>query len=86
MTRSPTRITVTNNGPSDTDGPITLEDTVPTGMTYDSVSGDGWTCSVEARIVTCDHEDGIVDGGSLTLALTFDVGSRCRPGRRRTTS
>ncbi|AXT86367.1 hypothetical protein C6I20_15080 [Aeromicrobium sp. A1-2] len=72
-------VIVTNNGPSDTAGLITVEDTVPAGMTYNSVSGAGWTCSVDAGTVSCENLGGIVDGGSLTLALKFDVGVNAGP-------
>ena len=72
-------VTVTNNGPSDTAGPITVEDTVPTGMSYASVSGTGWTCDESAGTVECTHAGGIVDGGTLTFELTFDVAEDAGP-------
>jgi uncharacterized repeat protein (TIGR01451 family)/fimbrial isopeptide formation D2 family protein len=72
-------VKVTNNGPSDTAGPIVVEDTVPTGMTYKSVSGTGWSCAEKAGTVTCTHEDGLVDGASRSLDLTFDVAAKAGP-------
>ncbi len=66
-------ITVKNNGPSDTAGPIVVKDTVPAGMTYSSVSGAGWACGETGGTVTCEHQGGLTDGQSRSLDLTFDV-------------
>lgn len=72
-------VMVTNDGPSDTAGPIVVEDTVPTGMTYDSVSGAGWTCAVAAGTVTCTHAGGLVDQAASSFDLTFDVADTAGP-------
>ncbi|MFC5676780.1 isopeptide-forming domain-containing fimbrial protein [Aeromicrobium endophyticum] len=72
-------VKVTNEGPSDTAGPIVVKDTVPTGMTYKSTSGAGWSCEEKAGTVTCTHEDGLVDGASRSLQLTFDVKADAGP-------
>ncbi len=45
-------IAVTNNGPNNASS-ITVTDTLPTNMTYQSVSGSGWSCSRVGQVVTC---------------------------------
>ena len=75
-------LTVTNHGPSDSDGPILVEDTVPTGMTYDSLAGTDaadWTCDEDAGIVTCTHADTMVDDESSSFQLVFDIGIGAGP-------
>jgi uncharacterized repeat protein (TIGR01451 family) len=46
---------VTNNGPSDNPGPITVTDNLPRGTEYVSAGGTGWTCEGAARAFTCTH-------------------------------
>lgn len=58
------RLAVTNRGPSDAAGPLTITDTLPEGFTYRSVvSGAGWTCGVEdadaPRVLTCELAGGL---------------------------
>jgi uncharacterized repeat protein (TIGR01451 family)/fimbrial isopeptide formation D2 family protein/LPXTG-motif cell wall-anchored protein len=75
-------LTVTNHGPSDSDGPIVVEDTVPTGMTYDSLAGTDaadWSCDEDAGVVTCTHADTMVDDQQSSLQLVFDVGTGAGP-------
>ena len=46
-------LTVTNNGPSSTGGPIVVTDAVPAGTSYVSATGTGWTCDEDDDLVTC---------------------------------
>jgi hypothetical protein len=48
-------LTVSNAGPDTTVGPITLVDTLPTGVTYVSGTGTGWTFSVSGQTVTMTY-------------------------------
>ena len=48
---------VTNHGPSDSAGPITVTDDLPTGTTYVSAAGNGWTCG-EAGVTVTLHAGG----------------------------
>jgi len=48
-------ITVTNSGQSATTGAITVTDTLPTGLSYVSGSGTGWSCSAVGQAVTCTN-------------------------------
>ncbi|MDI1288791.1 MAG: isopeptide-forming domain-containing fimbrial protein, partial [bacterium] len=43
---------VRNLGPSDAVGPITVVDTLPTGLTYIS-AGSSWSCSPVGQVITC---------------------------------
>ncbi len=70
-------ISVTDHGPSDAAGPITVTDTLPTGLTYvSSASADGFTCGASGQDVTCatDSSVGLPVGDTITLTLTVDVG------------
>jgi uncharacterized repeat protein (TIGR01451 family) len=69
-------IVVHNNGPDATTGTNTVTDTLPSGLTYVSASGSGWTCSPNGQVVTCGNATSISNGGnSPTLALTVAVSS-----------
>jgi len=45
-------IQVTNNGPN-TATSLSMTDTLPAGLTYNSASGTGWTCGFATGTVTC---------------------------------
>lgn len=45
-------VTVTNNGPSAAN-PVTVVDTLPTGLSFVSMAGTGFTCAAVAQVVTC---------------------------------
>ncbi|WP_435745934.1 LPXTG cell wall anchor domain-containing protein [Nocardioides sp. SYSU DS0663] len=65
---------VVNNGPSDAAGPITVTDTLPDELTYDSAaSTDGWTCSATGQDVTCSLAGGLANGGTSSFTLTVDI-------------
>jgi fimbrial isopeptide formation D2 family protein/uncharacterized repeat protein (TIGR01451 family) len=70
--------TVTNAGPSDAPGPVTVTDTLPTGEGYVSSAGTGWSCAAVLQVVTCRLAGGLVAGTtdsalSLTVAVAPDV-------------
>ena len=46
-------LTIRNVGTVATSGTITLVDTLPTGLTFQSASGGGFSCNAAANIVTC---------------------------------
>jgi uncharacterized repeat protein (TIGR01451 family) len=55
-------------------GPISVDDTLPTGMTFASAAGEGWSCSAVGQIVTCTHPGPLAPGASLPdLLLTVNV-------------
>jgi fimbrial isopeptide formation D2 family protein/uncharacterized repeat protein (TIGR01451 family) len=66
--------TITNNGPSDAAGPLTLTDPLPAGETFVSVSA-GWTCNLVAGTEVCTDPTGIANGGTDTLSMTVALAS-----------
>lgn len=66
-------ITVTNVGSGPTHGPIVVTDTLPTGLTFVSGTGPGWTCSAALQIVTCTNPGPLAPGASTTITLTVSV-------------
>ncbi|MGC9962351.1 MAG: Ig-like domain-containing protein, partial [Acidimicrobiales bacterium] len=71
-------ISVTDNGPQDAAGPITVTDDLPTGLSYvSSSSAGGFTCSAIGQVVTCATPDdvGLPNGQTISLDLTVAVAS-----------
>ncbi|MEU0599927.1 DUF11 domain-containing protein [Streptomyces sp. NPDC006393] len=72
-------LTVSNaSAAGTTGGPVTVTDTLPAGVTYNSASsgGPGWTCSESAGTVTCTRSDPLAPGDSYPpLALSVNVTS-----------
>ena len=73
-------ITVTNNGPTTTSGTTTVTDTLPTGETYVSATGTGWSCSAVGQAVTCTSTAAVVNAASfnpitLTVAVATSAGT-----------
>jgi len=67
-------IVVTNNGPNSEPGPITVVDTLPSGLSFVSASGSGWSCSASGQTVTCTRTGSIASGASApALVLTVAV-------------
>lgn len=64
-------ITATNTGPDTTTGTITVIDTLPTGLSYVSYTGTGWTCNASGQTVTCTHASGSsIPSLTLTVAVS----------------
>ena len=76
-------ITVCNDG----DGtcrpdPVTVVDELPTGLSYVSDSGSGWSCTETGGVVTCEHPQsgGLAPGDCLpTLTLEVELEERDEP-------
>jgi uncharacterized repeat protein (TIGR01451 family)/fimbrial isopeptide formation D2 family protein len=64
---------VTNHGPSSADGPITVTDTLPTGMSFVSGTGVDWTCSAIAQVVTCVNPNSLANGAMTTITLIVTI-------------
>jgi uncharacterized repeat protein (TIGR01451 family) len=58
-------LTVSNAGPNQEDGPITVTDTLPSGFSSPSGSGPGWTCATSGLTVTCTYPNPLAAGASL---------------------
>lgn len=65
-------LTVTNHGDAATDLPITITDTIPTGLNFVSATGPGWTCVPSLPNVACTFS-GQVTAGASTGAVTLKV-------------
>lgn len=69
-------IEVENIGDAATVGTTTVTDTLPEGLTYESASGAGWTCSAVGQEVTCTRAASIPAGAAappITLTVTASV-------------
>jgi uncharacterized repeat protein (TIGR01451 family)/fimbrial isopeptide formation D2 family protein len=73
-------LAVSDGGPSDAAGPVTLTDTLPGGESYVSATGTGWSCGVSLGTVTCTHAGSIVAGAAASVVtLTVDLASDVLP-------
>lgn len=72
-------LTVTNSGPSPTDGtPVTVTDVLDPGVSLVSLAGAGWTCDTSnAPTLTCTRADVLPPGQAYPpLTLTEKLGAR----------
>jgi uncharacterized repeat protein (TIGR01451 family) len=71
-------IEVENVGDATTVGTVTVSDTLPQGLTVDTVSGTGWTCSITpptpSRDFTCTRSQGLAPGNAYpVISLRADT-------------
>jgi uncharacterized repeat protein (TIGR01451 family) len=66
-------LTVTNAGPTEDPGPLTVSDLLPTGLGFVSATGLGWDCTGAAQQVTCDRTTALAVGASTVITLVVDV-------------
>jgi len=64
-------INVSNVGTAASSGTTTVTTPIPSGMTYTSASGTGWTCSQVANDVVCTNPNSIAVAGNSPYSLTF---------------
>ncbi|MFK8017778.1 MAG: hypothetical protein AB8G17_20310 [Gammaproteobacteria bacterium] len=65
------RIVVSNAGPSDEANPVTVTDVLPSGLTFVSAQGAGWSCAAAGQTVTCTNSAPLADGQTYPdLVLT----------------
>jgi uncharacterized repeat protein (TIGR01451 family) len=71
-------LTIQNIGDADCQTPLTVTDSMPTGVTYDSTPSSNWGCSTTSTNpdeVECTYNgQPLADGDSLTLELEAQVG------------
>jgi uncharacterized repeat protein (TIGR01451 family) len=72
-------LAVTDNGPSDAAGPVSLTDTLPAGETYVGATGTDWSCSASSGTVTCTHATAITDASETAVTLTVLLASDVLP-------
>jgi len=63
------RLTVDNRGTLATQGPVTVEDVLPAGLTPLGASGEGWDCQIAGQTVTCVNDTVVEPGGMLPEIL-----------------
>ena len=70
-------LTVSNDAAaSDDTGTITVNDTLPAGLSYVNAAGAGWTCGATGQDVTCTNPGPLAAGNSLpdiTLEVLVDA-------------
>ena len=55
-------------------GVVTMNDTLPLGLTPASASGTGWTCSIASQTVSCVRSDALTAGAAYpSIALNVSV-------------
>jgi uncharacterized repeat protein (TIGR01451 family) len=80
-------LTVVNGGPQSAAGTITVTDILPTGLSYVSATGTGWTCSNSSGTVTCTRAGPVTSGTTLpAITLTVAVGAAAAPSVTNTAS
>jgi len=72
-------LTVTNVGTTATGGTITVTDTLPTGLTFVSGTGTGWTCGAAGQAVTCTNPGPLAPTASSAVTLVVPVGTAALP-------
>ena len=66
----------TNNEP----GPIIVTDSLPVGLSFNSVTGVGWSCGAVGQDVTCTHPGPLNAGAALAdISLSVSVGASAVP-------
>lgn len=65
-------LVVTNFGSVSENGLITVTETLPVGLSFNSFSGSGWSCSASVQIVTCTRT-GLASNASATVTITANV-------------
>ncbi|MGB8354598.1 MAG: IPTL-CTERM sorting domain-containing protein [Chthoniobacteraceae bacterium] len=67
-------IYASNNGTSATTQPVTVTETLPSGFTFSSASGSGWSAGASGQTVTATYSGAIAPGtGAPPLTITFSV-------------
>jgi uncharacterized repeat protein (TIGR01451 family) len=72
-------LTVRNNGPSSASGPLVVSDTLPSGLSFVSGTGTGWTCSALSGVVTCDNPGPLANATNSVITLTVGVTAPAAP-------
>ncbi len=72
---------VRNGGPSVAAAPITVVDTLPTGLTFVRATGTGWACGAVGQVVTCTSATDVAALGSLPpIELVATLGPEAEAG------
>jgi uncharacterized repeat protein (TIGR01451 family) len=67
-------ITVSNVGLAPTSGPVTVDDTLPTGLVPTGAAGTNWSCSIASPTVSCTNLTVLSPGASYApITITVNV-------------
>ena len=64
---------ITNNGPDATTATVTVNDTQPVGVTFQSAAGTGWVCPSPPGNLVCTYSGSLGVGQTTDILLTVDV-------------
>ena len=64
---------VSNSGTATTSGLITVTDNLPTGLSFASAGGSGWSCAAAGQVVTCTSSAAIASGGNSAITVAVNV-------------
>ena len=68
-------LSVSNGGPNTETGPISVTNTLPSGFSFVSGSGTGWSCSASGQEVTCTYSGSLSSGATApSISLIATVG------------
>ncbi|MGB8860273.1 MAG: hypothetical protein WCC60_13490, partial [Ilumatobacteraceae bacterium] len=70
---------VANVGPTATLGAVTVTDTLPTGLTFVSAVGAGWSCGAAGAVMTCTYAAVLTPGATAAFTLTVNVAAAALP-------
>jgi uncharacterized repeat protein (TIGR01451 family) len=68
-----------NVGTGPTSGDLTVVDPLPNGLTFESFSGDSWSCTADGAVVTCVFSGVLGPGETTAVTLTTLVGPAAAP-------
>jgi len=78
------KLTVSNVGPAAAFGPVILTLALDPSASYQTFSGEGWTCSAVGDLVTCTHAEKIDAGSSTDVSIVTlidaDLGATLNSG------
>lgn len=60
-------LSVSNNGVAPTAGVVTVTDILPSGLTFVSGSGNGWSCTANGQTVTCTTSSSVLPASSASI-------------------
>ena len=63
-----------------TTGLVTMNDTLPLGISPSSASGTGWTCSISGQTVSCTRSDALAAGASYPAITLNALVAQSAPG------
>ncbi len=70
-------LTVTNNGPLDAQGPVTVTDDLDSCLTFAGTSSANWSCSASGQQVTCERNNSLAAGASESFTIEVETTDAC---------